>query len=265
MSEISSQPTPPVARWRWTLHLTLLTLYVVWIGASSIGRKPDAEPALTSSVGGLLVASILGLALFALIFGGALLASRASADELKLRWRRGFLPLPLGIGYSIALRLLVTIAAIVVSGALIALGVVDIAEVERQAHAGPTNIAAVVSLEAMRDNPTYYWLMVTFVSFVVAGLREELWRAGFIAGLVRLWPNRFASRRGEYFGVVVSSLVFGFGHAAMGPIAAVAAGLLGLGLGAILVFHRSIWPAVIAHGCFDAASFALLPLVAKFS
>ncbi|HTF86937.1 MAG TPA: CPBP family intramembrane glutamic endopeptidase [Planctomycetota bacterium] len=265
MPESSSQETTPVPRWRWALHLTLLTLYVLWIGASSIGRKAGAEPALTSSVGGLLLASVLGLALFALIFGAALFASRATADDLQLRWRRGFLPLPLGLGYSIALRLLVTIAAIAVAGVLMALGVVDPAEVERHARAGPTNIAAVVSLDAMRDNPTYYWLMMTFVSFVVAGLREELWRAGFLAGLVRLWPNLFASRRGQYFGVVLAAVVFGFGHAAMGPIASVAAGLLGLGLGAILVFHRSIWPAVIAHGCFDAASFALLPLAAKFA
>ena len=40
-----------------------------------------------------------GLGTFALVFGGALLASRASADDLKLRWRRGFLLLPLGLGY----------------------------------------------------------------------------------------------------------------------------------------------------------------------
>jgi len=26
-----------------------------------------------------------------------------------------------------------------------------------------------------------------------------------------------------------------------------------------MVFHRSIWPAVIAHGAFDATTFALLP------
>jgi membrane protease YdiL (CAAX protease family) len=37
------------------------------------------------------------------------------------------------------------------------------------------------------------------------------------------------------------------------------AGLLGLGLGLIMVFHRSIWPAVLAHGFFDATSMALIP------
>ena len=45
----------------------------------------------------------------------------------------------------------------------------------------------------------------------------------------------------------------------MGPIAVFIAGLLGFGLGLIMVLHRSIWPAVIAHGMFDATSMALIP------
>jgi membrane protease YdiL (CAAX protease family) len=45
----------------------------------------------------------------------------------------------------------------------------------------------------------------------------------------------------------------------MGPMAALLAGALGVGLGLIMVLHRSIWPAVIAHGFFDATSMALLP------
>jgi hypothetical protein len=45
----------------------------------------------------------------------------------------------------------------------------------------------------------------------------------------------------------------------MGPVAVCLAGLLGLGLGVIMVLHRSIWPAVIAHGAFDATSMALIP------
>ena len=45
----------------------------------------------------------------------------------------------------------------------------------------------------------------------------------------------------------------------MGILAALLGGLLGLGLGLIMVFHRSIWPAVLAHGFFDATSMALIP------
>jgi membrane protease YdiL (CAAX protease family) len=38
--------------------------------------------------------------------------------------------------------------------------------------------------------------------------------------------------------------------------------LLGFLIGIIMVMHRSIWPAVIAHGLFDATSFAILPFLA---
>jgi membrane protease YdiL (CAAX protease family) len=37
--------------------------------------------------------------------------------------------------------------------------------------------------------------------------------------------------------------------------------VLGFCLGLIMIFHRSIWPAVMAHGFFDATTFAILPWV----
>ena len=58
-------------------------------------------------------------------------------------------------------------------------------------------------------------------------------------------------------------MIFGFGHLPMGALAACLTGLLGFGLGLIMVRHQSVWPAVIAHGMFDATSLAILPLVAK--
>ncbi|MEY2496195.1 MAG: hypothetical protein QOJ45_2687, partial [Verrucomicrobiota bacterium] len=42
-------------------------------------------------------------------------------------------------------------------------------------------------------------------------------------------------------------------------LAAIGAGVLGLMLGIIIILHKSIWPAVIAHGMFDATTLALLP------
>jgi membrane protease YdiL (CAAX protease family) len=55
------------------------------------------------------------------------------------------------------------------------------------------------------------------------------------------------------------ALLFGAAHFSMGMLAAGTAGLMGLLLGIIMVAHRSIWPAVIAHGFLDATTFALLP------
>jgi membrane protease YdiL (CAAX protease family) len=260
----SSPPdTRPIARWRWWVHLLLITSYVVLIGAMGFIREKDAAPALSSSTRGLLWTTGLGLLVFGLVFGGAWLASRASRDDLLLRWRRGFWPVPWGIGYSLALRFAVGSVAIGVAVALMTLQVVSPDKLQEVLQTRAPDVSAVVNISSLRDNPAYFWLMVTFVSFIVAGLREELWRSAFLAGLRGIWPRRFASRKAQIGAAALAAVIFGFGHAAQGPIAATAAGLLGLGLGAIMVWHRSIWPAVIAHGCFDATSFALLPWAAE--
>jgi membrane protease YdiL (CAAX protease family) len=124
-------------------------------------------------------------------------------------------------------------------------------------------IEAVIETDALND-PVYLALTLSLVSFVVAGLREELWRAGILAGLAGLFPAVFASRKGQFSAVLIAAVIFGIGHAPQGLGGVVLTGLLGIGLGAIMVWHRSIWVAVIAHGFFDATTFALLYIVTKF-
>ena len=115
------------------------------------------------------------------------------------------------------------------------------------------DVEALVDVSALRHSPAYFILTVTVVSFVLAGLREELWRSAFLAGFRRLWPRYFAGRLGEMKAIVLAALLFGAAHAIQGPIAIVLTTLLGIGLGAIMVFHRSIWPAVFAHGFWTPA------------
>lgn len=254
-------PLAPVARWRWAVHLLLIGAYPLWIGAAGWGDHEGAPPALASTTDGILWASSVGLLLFALLFGAAWLASRATRDDLLLRWRPGFWVVPLGLGYSIALRIAVGLVAVTVGVAVMLIRKMSPQELQSFIANHAPKVEALVDVTAMRDNPAYFWLTVTFVSFVVAGLREELWRAAFLAGMRALWPRQFSSRAAQVGGVAIAALVFGLGHAIQGPIAATAAGLLGFGLGLIMLRHRSIWPAVIAHGCFDAASFTMIPLM----
>jgi membrane protease YdiL (CAAX protease family) len=210
-----------------------------------------------------LLASAESLFSFGLVLGLAWLASRVTWDELLLRWRGGPRPILLGVVYSVGLRIAVAVIAIFVGTMLVALRVVDIAELQDILERSAPDVGQVVSVSSMRENPTYFWLMLTLVSFVVAGLREELWRAAFLAGMRGLWPRAFASRWAELGAVAVAAVVFGLGHASMGPLAVLAAIILGMGLGAIMVFHRSIWPAVLAHGFFNATSFAFIPWAAE--
>jgi membrane protease YdiL (CAAX protease family) len=254
-----------INRRRWWIHLFLISAYILLVGL--VGREHSGAhahiPALSHTVRGLLIECTIGLLFFALVLGLALAVSRASRDDLLLRWRHGFWPVPLGIGYSVALRLAVGIIMMAAGVALIVTHVMTAQSLREFAAANRPDVEAIVDISAMRQNPLYFWLTLTMVSFVVAGSREELWRSAFLAGLRALWPQHFGTRTGQITAVAIAATVFGFGHLGMGLIAVLFAGLLGFGLGLIMVFHRSIWPAVIAHGMFDATSLALLPWIAE--
>ena len=217
------------------------------------------RPALSGNVRGLLIVCGAELILFSFIFGIGWLASRASREELLFRWRPGWWVVPLGIVYSVGIRLAAAVVVLIVSGILLVARVESPQQLQHSYSANRPNIERLVNVSSLRNDPTYFWLTITLVSFVVAGLREEVWRAGALAGMRALWPRLFSSRRGELAAVSILALVFGAGHLPLGAVAAAIAGLLGLFLGMIMVLHRSIWPAVIAHGFFDATTMALLP------
>jgi membrane protease YdiL (CAAX protease family) len=261
------QPAGAVSinRRRWWVHLFLISAYILLIGLFGMEHSEahTHKPALSHTVLGLLIVCAIGLLLFALVLGLAVVASRASRDDLLLRWRHGFWPVPLGIGYSVALRLAVLIIMAAAGFVLIVTHVMTAQSLREFVAANRPDLETIVDISAMRQNPLYFWLTLTVVSFGVAGLREELWRSAFLAGLRALWPQHFGTRTGQIAAVAIAATVFGFAHLGMGLIAVLFAGLLGFGLGLIMVFHRSIWPAVIAHGMFDATSLALLPWIAE--
>lgn len=237
----------------------LIATYPLFIGLAGWSEGAARGPALSETAGGLLFVCAVELTIFGIIFGLAWLASRASIDQLRLRWRNGFWTVPLGIGYSVALRLGVAIVIAAVGAVLVVARVTTPHELQHFYTTNRPDVQAVVDVSAMKDNPAYYWLIVTFVSFVLAGLREELWRSAFLGGMRGLWPKRFGSRGGQIGAAALAAVVFGVGHLPQGVLMVGIAALLGFGLGLIMVLHRSVWPAVFAHGMFDATSLALLP------
>ena len=197
------------------------------------------------------------LLIFGAVFGLAWLASRASRDELLLRWRPLFIPL--GLGYSVAIRLIVAFVLVTLATVLVLSGLITPQALQEFATANRPDVETLVDVSALRHNPLYFWLSVTVVSFVVAGGREELWRSAFLAGLISLWPSQFGSRLGQVLAVTIAAIIFGLGHLSQGVLGVGLTGCLGFVLGLIMVLHRSVWPAVIAHGAFDATSLSLLP------
>jgi len=263
----SAEPIPPridelkpVSRARWAIHLALITLYLLVVAFVGLGREQSKHgPALSHSTGGLLLVCAVELLTFGVIFWLAWLASRASGDDLLLRWRGKGFPFLWGVLYSVGLRLALGVVVLAVAAVILLSRAMSIDGLRDFAEKNRPKVEEAVDVSAMRDNPAYYVLTLTVVSFVLAGMREELWRSSFIAGMKGVWPRQFGSTFGQICAVIIGAVVFGLGHMSMGILAALLAGFLGVGLGLIMVFHRSIWPAVLAHGFFDATSLAVLP------
>jgi len=237
----------------------VIAVFPLALGAFRLRKGRESAPALADNATGLLIVCAEQLGIFGMIFFLAWLASRASREDLLWRWRPGLWVVPLGVAYSAALRLAVGMVGLLFVGTLLAARIVTPEKMQSVVQSNVPDVGAVVDVPALRHDPAYLLLSVTVASFLLGGLREEVWRAAFLAGFRRVWPRYFSNRRGEMMAVLIAAVLFGAGHLVQGPIAAVMAGLLGVGLGAIMVLHRSIWPAVIAHGMFDATSLALIP------
>jgi membrane protease YdiL (CAAX protease family) len=261
MESISPPSKPAVSRGRWKIHLLLITAYILVMGLLGLGRRGTNAAMLSRTTGGLLWVCTLELLAFGLVFGLACFASRATRDDLLLRWQGKIKPVILGAGYSVALRLALALLVMTMALGLVASHVMTMNSLNAFFSANRPGVEKIINLGAMSNDPVYFWLTLTVVSFVVAGLREELWRSAFLAGMRTLWPQHFGSRAGQVLAVIICAIIFGLGHLAMGPLAVCFAGLLGVGLGLIMIFHGSIWPAVIAHGLFDATSMAMIPWV----
>ncbi len=250
----------PVARFRWAIHLAIMASLPLIAGLAGKASQ-GTGPALTDNVRGLLVVTGFEILFFAAIFGLAWLFSRATRDDLLLRWRPGYWVLPLGVVYSVAIRLLVGVVFLFATVLFMLVTRTSMTAVQSFADSHRPKVESLVDLNALAHNPMYFWLTLVLVSPVVGGLREELWRSSFLAGLRALWPRAFSSNGGGIFGAAVAALFFGAGHYPQGWLAMGMITIVGFLLGVIMVLHRSIWPSVVAHGLFDVASMAALVFI----
>ncbi len=241
----------------WIPFLILMVAYILaatWRGASS----KSGEPALSSSVAGLLADTSIALLIFSIPFGIGLMLTKATRRDFFWESRPSWIiTCLLGMAWSVALRLAILVPATLVAGVVIYLNPKN--GINQFAASRP-KIENLLNPAALSE-PAYAIVCITWLSFIVAGLREELWRAAVIRGVSSLGPYGHPTRRMEWIGLFVSSILFGFAHLTQGWLAVLLTGLLGLGLGLIQVVRRSLPEAVLAHGFFDASTFLVIFLL----
>lgn len=251
-------PIPTPARLRAGIAGVLLASYVVIPAIVGAQRTGHEGPMLPTVIRDLLLATGTELGMFGLVFAAVVWLGKLRPADLWLGWRGGIWLIPRAAVWSIALRIGTGIA---LGSALIAWQLISGSSPDSLLGSRP-KVESMVAVEALR-NPVYLILMLTLISFVLAGLREELWRAGMIALLGRSLPGVFGGRHGPWIAIVPIALLFGLAHTPQGWMGVMATAVLGLGLGAIMILHRSLWDAVFAHGFFNATTFALLPWIAQ--
>lgn len=251
---------PQTARWRWWVALLLIAgvpLVGAFFSAQRMERMAGGKAGfLPTDVPQLLRYTGVHLGVFALLWAVFWAFSRANRDQLFLRYR-GVKSLAWGVAYSVLMRFAIGFAVIFVLAVLAMLGFDPQKVISPLEKTGEVMKEIVVPALSSRD-PVYKFLLITLISFVVAGLREELWRAAILASLLRLAPASWSQKRKNGVALGASSVLFGCAHLYQGAAGVVGTTLLGLVLGLVMLRHQSVYPAIIAHGCFNAASFAAL-------
>jgi len=82
---------------------------------------------------------------------------------------------------------------------------------------------------------------------ITAGICEEILYRGFLFSFLRTWSGLTGA-------IVISSIVFGWGHIYLGYRQAPRTALVGLFLAVLVVLTKSLWPAILIHAAMDFSS-----------
>lgn len=236
---------------RWGLHVGILLIpifYCVMRDDLDMARlMPDSFLKLGYFV-------VQRLCLVAIFFGLAFLISEVAAEELYIRRVKVFRTGLIALGWSLLLRIPIYVALFIPLFTSIFLFKTHL--LESYAHRYGMHMYKIFFHERYVQYP-FEAATILITASCMAGLAEELWRAGMFAGLSRLYPRLFSGRWGS-FGMIVSvAVVFACAHVYQGAIGIGMTFLLGIGLGCVLLYRKSFWEAAITHALFDAASFLM--------
>lgn len=273
----SNGPLPPplpksqnVSQWRIVIAFLIFGLYPLWMAvlnefaATNLEEGQEMAPALGGNSQELLNSVLFGLIVFIILLAICWVCSRFTMRGVGLNWlesrtlnasfKKFFMSIFKGMGWSIVLRFLPLV--VLLPGFFIFSLFTDV-EQEQLSELVP-KVETLISRDALSNDPFYLFLNLSLVSFVVAGLREELWRGVSFFLLQKLFPESLSGKWGKAIMILSVALIFGVGHLPQGIMGVLLTTVLGIGLGFLQVWHKSIWEATMAHGFFNATSFLLM-------
>ncbi len=147
------------------------------------------------------------------------------------------------------------ILAIAIAAAALRLALAELVIDPLTARFWPPAVAPQGADEIVGNLP--YALVALLVVWVLAAFGEEIAYRGYLltraADLGRRSPAAYLAA------VVVTAILFGFGHFYKGPAGIVDSGVAGLVLGvAYLAAGRNLWASILAHGFIDTVGIVML-------
>ncbi len=102
------------------------------------------------------------------------------------------------------------------------------------------------SFDNVRGNFVNFLILMA-IGWGVGGFLEEFTFRGFVVGRLRWLLG--SGTAATWFAVLVAATAFGVAHLYQGVSGVISAGMIGLILGAVYIYHRSnLWYAVFTHG-----------------
>jgi hypothetical protein len=96
------------------------------------------------------------------------------------------LAIPLSVVYSVGLRLALAVIALLVIMLLLISQLIRMEDLQQLAQRNHPNVKALVDIQALRDDPLYFWLNLTLVSFENGSVKMT---DPFLALNASLWRN----------------------------------------------------------------------------
>ena len=230
--------TPPEKRGIAPVWHTII--FIAIFAGLSIGGTKRTEAVVTSgqSHWSLYVETIvMQWVLLLYVAWGLWLRGRKLRDVIGGRWdttKAFFLDVAIAVGFFIAN---VAVRALIL-GTLLAFN----KGLRTMATQGVQNVAKAIG-------PQNRWELLLFMAVALtASICEEIMFRGYLQQQITAWTRNTA------IGVVFSAAVFCVGHAYQGWFLALQVGVLGLMLGILAAWRKSLRPGILAHGMQDVIS-----------
>ncbi len=230
--------TPPQKRGIAPVWHTVVFI-AIFAGLSIGGTKRTADVVNSGQSHWSLYVETIAMQWVLLLYvaWGLWLRGRKLRDVIGGRWdtaRAFFLDVAIAIGFFVVN---LAVRAIVL-GTLLALN----KGVRNLATQGVKNVAKAIG-------PQTRWELLLFMAVAVtAAICEEVMFRGYLQQQLASWT------RNTSVGVILSAVVFCVGHAYQGWFLAVQVGILGLMLGILAAWRKSLRPGMLAHGMQDVIS-----------